>query len=328
MKKTTFIFFIIFSLSTQAQKTISIGMDHPYTYTLNSNSLKNDIDCNSHDNFQDGNCRSKANQEIVNYLSKALKLPVEIVNIENRELLKEDFYMGKLDFVMFHVNDFEEAIHTHRNLVEPLLTVTEQFEANHPQTDYYYANFVVKKNSDLKSIKDLRGKKIGFRCYSTSGSDIPFMMLKDNNINPPEDISVVRYPDIKQQVESFIKGEINSIVIWDYYFKHYLHSHNLNTDDFRIIAKYKIPNRVFAANKSRVSKSMQTKFVKAMINMPKDKLIGQSFRGVVPYQSQNYKNVLLLLKKYRKLNNDNKGCENMIMPDKARIWRAKALSEN
>ena len=310
----------LLSSDSFAAPSIRIGIDHPYSYTLNKSQNTQSVDCSSHANFYSGLCRSKANQSLVNYLSKAMQRPVEIINIEDRAILLNEFYKGNIDFVFFHLTDFAKAMRTHGKITKPLLTVLEKYDSNSQEKPYYFSDFFVKKNSGIKNIKELKNKRIGFRCYSASSSHIPYMVIKNNHLNPAKDLQIVYYPSSIDQAEAFLDGQVDAIAVWNYSFKHYLHKKGIKQESLRLINRYKMPDRVFAANSQKVSVKLQHDFVNAMLNMPKENYIGQAFSGVQPYQKNDYKDVLSLLNEYNELNINPKACRDMKIDKKNKIW--------
>jgi phosphonate transport system substrate-binding protein len=71
----------------------------------------------------------------------------------------------------------------------------------------YKAQFLAKKDSGIKSLKDFAGKKIAFvDPASTSGYLLPLKMLKDNKIEPKETVFAMRHDNV---VAMIYQGQVD-----------------------------------------------------------------------------------------------------------------------
>lgn len=317
----TVLIYLLCLLPLHAKEVLRIGLDHPLSITFKNSKSSNKINCSNHKNFINGYCRSKSYKVMINYLSKALDMQVEIHNIEDRNTLLRDFYNSKYDIILYHLNDFETAITSYKNKFTPLLTVTEQLDSGEPKYPYYYGDIVVKKETNIRTMKNLEGKRIGLRCYSVSGNDIPYMLLKLSKINLSKPTQLLYYRSSKEQMHALLSNKVDAIAVWNYYFDHYLLGHNIRASQFLRIARYKIPNKVFAANNKTVSQEIQTKFIQAMLKMPAKDLIGQSFSGVEIYNPKNYKHALSMLRQYKRLNRKIPICDKQVKVENKKIWK-------
>ena len=81
------------------------------------------------------------------------------------------------------------------------------FKANRYGNSVYWAQFLVPRDSDIKSLADLDGKKWGYtEPASTSGYMVPLVMLKDAGITPGESVETGGHP---QAVKAVYNGEVD-----------------------------------------------------------------------------------------------------------------------
>jgi phosphonate transport system substrate-binding protein len=85
--------------------------------------------------------------------------------------------------------------------------VDAAFKAVRYGSGVYWAEFIVKRDSEFKTIKDLAGKKWGYGDVgSTSGYLVPLAMLKDAGVEPGEKVATGGHP---QSVKAVYNGEVD-----------------------------------------------------------------------------------------------------------------------
>lgn len=88
-----------------------------------------------------------------------------------------------------------------------LCGVDVQFKAVRRGFSVYWAQVVVARDSDIKDIKDLDGKKWGYvDAASTSGYMVPLVMLNDAGIKPSEAVETGGHP---QAIKAVYNGEVD-----------------------------------------------------------------------------------------------------------------------
>jgi len=92
-------------------------------------------------------------------------------------------------------------------LANQLCGVDVAFKAVRFGSDVYWAQILVPRDSDIKELKDLDGKKWGYTDPgSTSGYLVPLAMFKDAGIKPGESVETGGHP---QAVKAVYNGEVD-----------------------------------------------------------------------------------------------------------------------
>jgi phosphonate transport system substrate-binding protein len=92
-------------------------------------------------------------------------------------------------------------------LANQLCGVDVAFRAVRFGSDVYWAQILVPRDSDIKELKDLDGKKWGYTDPgSTSGYLVPLAMFKDAGIKPGESVETGGHP---QAVKAVYNGEVD-----------------------------------------------------------------------------------------------------------------------
>ncbi|HEY2420536.1 MAG TPA: phosphate/phosphite/phosphonate ABC transporter substrate-binding protein [Neobacillus sp.] len=81
--------------------------------------------------------------------------------------------------------------------------------------DWYKSEFIVKKDSNINSIKDLKGKKIAFQDVTSSAGYVwPAASLMDAGIDPIKDVQGVTVKGHDQAVIALLNGDVDAAVIF------------------------------------------------------------------------------------------------------------------
>ncbi|MDZ8025505.1 MAG: phosphate/phosphite/phosphonate ABC transporter substrate-binding protein [Nostoc sp. DedQUE11] len=153
----------------------------------------------------------------------------------------------------------------------------------------YHSIIVVRADSKIKLLSQLKGKTIAMRKIgSTSGHIAPTKLLMDAGLNPQTDFKTVMLDD--KGVQALKKGEVDAWATASDRYKNILESEGLSEKDFSIIFTSKLlPNDVFVASNQLPSsfiEDMRSRMIKHQ-----DKLI-QSL--VTAKANQKYKGSKLI----------------------------------
>jgi phosphonate transport system substrate-binding protein len=97
-------------------------------------------------------------------------------------------------------------------LANKLCGVDVAFKAVRFGSDVYWAEFIVKRDSEFKELKDLEGKKWGYGDVgSTSGYMVPLAMFKDAGIKIGEEVATGGHP---QSVKAVYNGEVDFATVF------------------------------------------------------------------------------------------------------------------
>lgn len=81
--------------------------------------------------------------------------------------------------------------------------------------DFYKSEFLVKKNSNINSVKDLKGKKIAFQDVTSSAGYVwPAATLMDAGIDPTKDVQGVTVKGHDQAVIALLNGDVDAAVVF------------------------------------------------------------------------------------------------------------------
>ncbi|MEB7725568.1 phosphate/phosphite/phosphonate ABC transporter substrate-binding protein [Mammaliicoccus fleurettii] len=79
--------------------------------------------------------------------------------------------------------------------------------------DEYKSQFIVKKGSDIKSLKDMKGKKIALQdVSSTAGYTYPVAELLDAGIDPMNDMDITNVKGHDQAIIALLNGDVDVAV--------------------------------------------------------------------------------------------------------------------
>ncbi|MBD2568639.1 phosphate/phosphite/phosphonate ABC transporter substrate-binding protein [Anabaena lutea] len=232
-------------------------------------------------------------------LAEVLGIPIEFFPVDNPIAAAPALLSGQVDMVFAGPSEY--LILNARSKAIPLIAL---------QRRNYYSVILVRADSNIKSLTQLKGKTIAMReIGSTSGHLSPTRMLMDAGLDPNTDFKIVLLND--KGVVALKKGEVDA---WATAFDRYqnvIAREGLSEKDFSILVKGPLlPNDVFM-----VSNQMAASFVedlRSRMIQNQDKLIESI---VVAPANQKYKGGQLITAKdsdydiirevYRKLGQEN-----------------------
>jgi phosphonate transport system substrate-binding protein len=115
-------------------------------------------------------------------LSKRIKMPVQIIVPSDYSDLVEKFKRGDVDFAFFTALTFLQA--------EREANAKALLKKVYGNDEFYYSAIIVRADSNIKSVKALKGKKFGFvDKKSTSGYLFPRVMLRKSGLDSGEGLT-------------------------------------------------------------------------------------------------------------------------------------------
>ncbi|HML33653.1 phosphate/phosphite/phosphonate ABC transporter substrate-binding protein [Sporomusa sphaeroides] len=122
------------------------------------------------------------------YLQETLNMPVELFVATDYAGVVEAMANDKLDLAYFGGLTYVQA--KQKAKIHPIVTEVDQETG----TTEYYSLIIAPSNSELKEVKDIKGKVFAFGdISSTSGSLYPRFMLDKAGIKVPDDLKNVVY---------------------------------------------------------------------------------------------------------------------------------------
>ena len=167
----------------------------------------------------DGSMEAKTGP-FADYLSEKLGMDVEVTLATDYSTIVEAMASGKVDLGIMPPAAYVQA----RNLdaAEALLSsqlVAYDEDTEQPLEDTYTSTFkgevLVKADSDMESLEDLKGKKIAtLSPNSASGYIYPVAEMKDLGIDPLTDCTLTTVNDIPSEITAVLNGQQDACFVF------------------------------------------------------------------------------------------------------------------
>lgn len=152
-------------------------------------------------------------------LSDKLGIPVKVSVSTNYNTIVEAMKSKKVDVGFLPPTAYTLA---HDQKAADLLLQAQRYgvnkdgSSNKKLVDDYKSEILVKKNSGIKSLKDLKGKKIALQdVTSTAGYTFPLATLKkETGINATKDMKIVNVKGHDQAVNSLLNGDVDAAAVF------------------------------------------------------------------------------------------------------------------
>lgn len=246
-------------------------------------------------------------------LSKELGIPVKVSVSTNYNTIVEAMKSKKVDVGFLPPTAYTLA---HDQKAADLLLQAQRFgvkedgSASKELVDSYKSEILVKKDSKIKSLKDLKGKKIALQdVTSTAGYTFPFAMLKNEaGINATKDMKIVNVKGHDQAVISLLNGDVDAAAVFNDARNTVKKDQPNVFKDTRILKLTQaIPNDTISVRPD-MDKDFQEKLKKAFIDIAKSKeghkIISEvySHEGYTETKDSNFD----IVREYEKLVKDMK----------------------
>ncbi|WP_251517084.1 phosphate/phosphite/phosphonate ABC transporter substrate-binding protein [Staphylococcus sp. Marseille-Q6910] len=152
-------------------------------------------------------------------LSKELDIPVKVSVSTNYNTIVEAMKSKKVDVGFLPPTAYTLA---HDKKAADVLLQAQRFGVNKDGSDSkeltkdYKSEILVKKDSGIKSVKDLKGKKIALQdVTSTAGYTFPLVELDKEGVNVLKDMKVVNMKGHDQAVISLMNGDVDAAAVFN-----------------------------------------------------------------------------------------------------------------
>lgn len=136
-------------------------------------------------------------------LSKELGIPVKGFTATNYVSVVEGFGSGQVDFGL--IPPFASVLATDEFGAKPVLVVV-----NKKGETTYKSQFLVKKDSGIKSLEEIKGKKVAFvEPGSTSGYLFPAALLKEKGIDLENEIEYLYSGGHDKSLQLLLNGDVD-----------------------------------------------------------------------------------------------------------------------
>ncbi|MBU6089134.1 phosphate/phosphite/phosphonate ABC transporter substrate-binding protein [Mammaliicoccus sciuri] len=149
-------------------------------------------------------------------LSKELDIPVKVSVSTNYNTIVEAMKSKKVDVGFLPPTAYTLA---HDQKAADVLLQAQRYGVNKDGSNNdklvksYKSQFVVKKDSGIKSLKDMKGKKIALQdVTSTAGYTYPVAELLKEGINPINDMKITNVKGHDQAIIALLNGDIDVAV--------------------------------------------------------------------------------------------------------------------
>lgn len=230
-------------------------------------------------------------EPIRGYLEEKLGIPVEVTVTENYVSLIDGMKNSMIDIGWYGAFSYIAA--ESEMELNPLVVETRKDSGA-----YYQSLIITHKDSGIRSIEGLEGKKFAFvDSGSTSGFVLPFGLFKSRQIDYEQFFSEYYYAGSHEKVPIDIQekradaGAISSIQ-----FDALINNGKIKRDDYVVIWKSEdIPGSPFVA-RNGLDKNIQTNFVEAMVNinteLPEDlHAFDNSIEKYIEVESKHYNTI-------------------------------------
>ncbi|WP_125704951.1 phosphate/phosphite/phosphonate ABC transporter substrate-binding protein [Lacticaseibacillus daqingensis] len=244
-------------------------------------------------------------------LKKELGIPVKVSVSTDYNSIVEAMDSKQVDVGFLPPDGYVQA---HKQGAADILLQAQRFGIKQPGglnttklADSYRSMVIVKKGSSIKSIKDLKGKKIAVQDVTSSAGYIwPMVELKQKGIDIAKDDTLVTVKGHDQGVMAVLNGDTDAAFVFEDA-RNVVKKDvpNIMTEVLPIYFTKPIPNDTIAV-RTDMSKAFRTKLADAFIKIAKTKkghaIISSVYthEGYVHSKDSNFN----IVRKYEKIAND------------------------
>ncbi|WP_348921778.1 phosphate/phosphite/phosphonate ABC transporter substrate-binding protein [Enterococcus rotai] len=249
----------------------------------------------------DGSMEAKA-KPFANYLSEKLGRDVNVTLATDYSTIVEAMASGKVDIGIMPPSAYVQA----RNQKAATAILSSELgafnrETGKPEADKLSSTFkgevLVRADSGIDSLKDLKGKKIAsLSPNSASGYIYPVVEMKEAGIDPTKDVTLTTVNDIPSEITAVLNGQQDACFVFEG--ARNVFASKFEKDDLfkdlkvLYLTKGDIPNDAIAVQ-PKMDKDLQTKVKDVFLAMPKDKegadaMAMWGHKGYVEADDKNY----------------------------------------
>ncbi|MFC7394640.1 phosphate/phosphite/phosphonate ABC transporter substrate-binding protein [Scopulibacillus cellulosilyticus] len=212
---------------------------------------------------------------LANLLQKELKIPVKVTVTTDYNGVVEALgskqldlgFLPPTDYVMAHKKGYADVL-----LQALRYGVNPKDGSNTDQlVDWYKSIILVRKDSNIKSLKDLKGKTIGWQSPTSSAGYVwAAVEMKKHGIDAQKDVKGVQLQGHDKAVEALLNGDVDAVAVFS-------DARNIVKGEYPDVFKKtrvlyttaKIPNDTISVRPD-MSKKWKDKIANAFIKIGKD----------------------------------------------------------
>lgn len=177
----------------------------------------------------DGERLIESTKPLAKVLSEAIGKKVEIVTATNYVGIVEGIGASKIDFAI--IPPFAYVLANKESNAQIILKAL-----NKKGKSYYRSVFFVNKDSEIKNIKDLKGKRVAFvDPSSSSGYLYPGAYLKKNGVDIDKDIQIVYSGGHDKSLQLLMNNDVDAIAVYEGARKKYKEEFNGIMEQTRVL---------------------------------------------------------------------------------------------
>ena len=208
---------------------------------------------------------------ISDYLSERLGVKVEAFTASNYIGVVEGLGSGSVDFGI--IPPFSSLLAQKQSNAKPILT--SKGKTGKPG---YTAELYVRKDSGIKSLQDVKGKKVAFvDPSSSSGYIYPGAMLVEAGLNLDKDISYQFSGGHDKSLQLLLNKDVDVIATFDGVEERYAKDFPQAKTDIQKLATSDMIPGVMVTVSSKMDKELQEKLEKALRDIEKDPKMKELF---------------------------------------------------
>lgn len=196
---------------------------------------------------------------------------------------------GSIDFAL--IPPFAYILANTKHDTEALLT-----SLNKHGEPGYYSILITRKDTGIKKVEDLKGKKVAFvDPSSTSGYIIPSVILQDHGIDREKDIKYQFAGGHDNALQLLMNGDVDAIGTYENIVKKYAKNYDNLAERVLVLEKSDLIPGIALAVSSKVDAETKAKIKEAFLSLNKDeegkKMIKDLFglHGFEEAKSESYK---------------------------------------
>jgi phosphonate transport system substrate-binding protein len=170
-------------------------------------------------------------------LEDVLDTKIDFFPVENLIAAAPALQLGQVDLVLAGPSEY--VILNARAKAVPVVTI---------ERSKYYSIIAVNAKSGIKSLSQLKGKKIAMRTKAGAGGHLyPMKLLIDSGLNPKSDFQTLFLED--KGLEALKKGDVDALAVSVSRYEKMLQDAGFSTSEFTVIATgTNLPSDVFVAS--------------------------------------------------------------------------------
>ncbi|MEK4874279.1 MULTISPECIES: phosphate/phosphite/phosphonate ABC transporter substrate-binding protein [Bacillus] len=156
---------------------------------------------------------------LADLLSKKLSIPVKVTVTTDYNAVVQALKSKQLDLGFLPPTDY--VIAHKQGAADVLLqaqrygVIPENGKNTNELVDYYYAIMLVKKDSNIKDVKDLKGKKVAWQSPTSSAGYVwPAIYMKEHGIDAQKDVTGIQVQGHDKAISALMNGDVDAAAVF------------------------------------------------------------------------------------------------------------------